>query len=83
MAYVKVETLEDGQVEADVVSRETYDAAVTERDGLADRLSALADKYTTMETKWRADMQKHADYLLGNPDTGASGSVKTIDELWK
>lgn len=64
MPYIMVETLPEGVEEADVVTREEYDAVVAERDSNARQRDDALERIVTAEQEVRDTKAKYADAIL-------------------
>lgn len=67
MPYVFKETLENEEVEADVVTREDYDAIIQERDQLMTQRDEAISRAETAEAGWAESRNKYADAFLTSP----------------
>lgn len=90
MPYVFVEELAEGQVEANVVTQETYDqlsvefsqlqsdleAARADSDANLTRAEEAANRAIEFERKYNQQRQKYADAFLAKPVEGQVGEVK-------
>lgn len=92
MPYIFKEELEDGEVPADVVERESYDAVITERDELITQRDSLIERSEVAENGWRVAKNKYADAFITNAqsikddqrtDVTDDGKMQTFDELWQ
>lgn len=98
MAYIFKEELEDGDIPADVVERESYDTVInerdelmTERDTLITQRDAAIGRAETAEANYKAAQNKYADAFLSSPerakreqreDVTDDGKIQTFEELW-
>lgn len=92
MPYIFKDELEDGEIPADVVERENYDAIITERDELITQRDRLIERAETAEKGWRDAKNKYADAFITNSerikqdqrnDVTGDGRIQTFDELWQ
>ncbi len=64
MPYVLVDTLPDGVEEADVVTREEYDAVVAERDSTIQQRDDAMQRIVKAEQEVRDTKARYADAIL-------------------
>lgn len=67
MPYIYKELLEEEEVEADVVTREDYDAVLQERDQLITQRDDAISRAETAEAGWKEAKNKYADAFLTSP----------------
>ena len=92
MPFVFKEVLEDEEVEADVVTREDYDAVIQERDQLMTQRDEAIGRAEVAEAGWAESRNKYADAFLTSParvkreqssDVKRDRLPQTFDELFQ
>lgn len=92
MPYVFREELNEGEEEAEVMSREDYDATVKERDELQTKLDDLQSSYAGLAEELDNAKTKFANAFLSSPqkmkadqadDVKADGEVMSFDTLFR
>lgn len=92
MPYIFKEILEDGEVEADVVERESYDAVIQDRDELMVQRDEAIVRAETAEKGWEEARNKYADAFLTSParvkaeqsaDVKRDGTVVSYQQLFE
>lgn len=91
MPYIFKEEIEEGEVEAEVVSREEYDAVIQDRDELMVQRDAAIVRAEDAEKGWEEARNKYADAFLTSParvkreqaaDVKRDGQPTTYKELF-
>lgn len=91
MPYIYKELLEDGDLEADVVTREDYVAVIQDRDELIVQRDSAIERAETAERGWQEAKNKYADAFLTSParvkkeqeaDVKRDGTVTSFEQLF-
>lgn len=64
MPYIEVDELREGQVAADVVSREDYDSVADELGRTAEQRDTLIEHVTSLESDLAESKKKYADTFI-------------------
>lgn len=92
MPYIYKEILEEGEIEADVVEREDYDAVIHDRDELMVQRDEAINRAESAERGWEDARNKYADAFLTSParvkreqekDVERDGTVVSFRELFE
>ena len=67
MPYVFKEVLDEDEIEAEVVSREDYDAVLKDRDEILTQRDEAITRAETAEAGWAESRNKYADAFLTSP----------------
>lgn len=78
MPYVFKEVLDEEEVEADVVTREDYDAVIAEKDEIMTQRDDAITRAETAEAGWAEARNKYADAFLSSPARAKEEQAKNV-----